>query len=632
MLKKILTLLTLSLSVQAGSLATPFYAQALDTAPFAARHSNLLFKTPKEMGEIVLKPYVSVEDIYQLTIMHLAIEDEYYDIAGPIALELAKSKGSKELAKMASAIYAMLEEPERALEAAALWRSLDDESEEAHLNYLIVAAQTGEYEGLTKELKRRLALNVAAPDVALAEVAEFLGRLNQPQKALEIFQELIAEPLAVAPGLISVFLSDFAMYANDEEMAWNEALRALYDKTLSPEVSAMAARRILQLSEGPRNLQALHLVSQYIEAHPEQRAVRLLYAHVLTRDKKFDLALEELAKMNELNPEDFDLLYYRGQVDYQAGNLQDALVYLGQYLAVQEQRRESLPDDRTNAQASATDAYFLMAKIYEDLGEYQKAIEQLTLIDEPAAQHDALIEQAALYIKLKRYTQAHALLEQIQPEDDEQSYVRALLMNAALSRDRGEYTMGLEYIERALKYYPNNLFIRYSQAMLFEQMGEVDKAIALLEQILQEDPFDSESYNGLGYVLADNDLRLAEATELIERALAMAPDSLHIQDSYGWLNFRLGHFALAQSYLEMVWAKEPMAEVAAHLADVYYQMGDKERAFEYLQKGYELNAEDLTLIDTIERLGYTPSEPPASAASVETDGAPQEASSSTTPD
>ena len=74
-----------------------------------------------------------------------------------------------------------------------------------------------------------------------------------------------------------------------------------------------------------------------------------------------------------------------------------------------------------------------------------------------------------------------------------------------------------------------------------------------------------------------------------------------------------------------------MAEVAAHLADVYYQMGDKDRAFEYLQKGYELNAEDLTLIDTIERLGYTPSEPPASAASVETDSAPQEASSSTTP-
>ena len=37
----------------------------------------------------------------------------------------------------------------------------------------------------------------------------------------------------------------------------------------------MAALRLLQLSEGPRNFQALHLVSEYIINNPTQRAVRL---------------------------------------------------------------------------------------------------------------------------------------------------------------------------------------------------------------------------------------------------------------------------------------------------------------------------------------------------------------------
>lgn len=604
LLKKILTILTLSLSVQAGSLAAPEHAQEFELSAFPVSTPHLVFKTEEEMGEIVLKPYVSVEDIYQLTIMHLAIEENQFDIAGPIALDLAKTKRSAELAKMASALYSLLDDPERALEAAALWRALDVDSEEAHLNYLIVAAQAGEYDGLTEELKRRLAMQIVPPEMALAEVAEFLRRLNQPQKALEIFQELVAEQVQVPPGLIAMFLSDFAMYADEEDMAWEQALKALNDKSLSPEVGSMAAMRILQLSEGPRNFQALHLVSQYIEANPSQRAVRLFYAHVLTRDKKFDLALAELAKMNQLNPEDFDLLYYRAQVEYQAANLEEAVAYLEQYLAVQEQRREALPDNRTTAQASATDAYFLMAKIYEELGEYQKAIEQLALIDEPQARFDVLTEQASLYIKLKSYTQAHALLEQIQPEDDEDVYVRALLMNASLSRERGEYAQGLEYVERALKYYPNNLYIRYSQAMMFEHMGEIAKAVELLEHILLDYPQDSESYNGLGYVLADNNQRLDDASDLIERALAMAPDSVHIQDSYGWLNYRLGNYALAQSYLEMAWNKEPMAEVAAHLADVHYALGDKDKAFEYLQKGYELDAEDRALLATIERLGY----------------------------
>ena len=145
-----------------------------------------------------------------------------------------------------------------------------------------------------------------------------------------------------------------------------------------------------------------------------------------------------------------------------------------------------------------------------------------------------------------------------------------------------------------------------SQAMMFEHMGRIEQSIEVLEQILLDFPFETESYNGLGYVLADNNIRLDDAVLLIERALAMAPDSVHIQDSYGWVNFRLGNLALAKSYLEVAWDKEPLAEVAAHLADVYYELGDTDKAFEYLQRGYELDSTDRALLATMKRLGYTP--------------------------
>ena len=56
----------------------------------------------------------------------------------------------------------------------------------------------------------------------------------------------------------------------------------------------------------------------------------------------------------------------------------------------------------------------------------------------------------------------------------------------------------------------------------------------------------------------------------------------------------------------MAWGKEPLAEVAAHLADVYYELGDADRAFEYLQSGYELDSLDRALLETIKRLGYEP--------------------------
>lgn len=606
LLKKIITLLTLSLTVHGISQATVEYAQSIELSAMPVSTPHLVFKTEEEMAGIVLKPYVSMEDIYQLTIMYLALEERQFDIAGPIALGLAKTKRSKSLAKMASAVYSLLDDPEASLEAAALWRELDGGSEESHLNYLIVAAQAGDYDGLTEELKRRLGMKIMPPEIALAEVAEFLRRLNQPDKALEIFQELVVGQVLVPNALVSMFLSDFAMYAGKEEMAWDNALKALNANNLSSEVRGMAAMRLLQLAEGPRGFQALTLVRRFIDENPSQRAVRLFYTHVLTRDGNFEMALNELARMSEYNPEDFDLLYYRAQVEFQANKLEDAVKHLDQYLSVQEQLRQAVPDNQTTAQASVTDARFLMAKVYEGLGEYQKGIEQLALIDEPLARNNVLIEQASLYIKLKSYAQAHALLEQIQPEDDEDAYVRALLMNATLSREQGVFGQGLEYVERALKYYPDNIYIRYSQAMMFEHMGRLEQSIEVLEQILLDFPFETESYNGLGYVLADNNIRLDDAVLLIERALAMAPDSVHIQDSYGWVNFRLGNLALAKSYLEMAWDKEPLAEVAAHLADVYYELGDTDKAFEYLQRGYELDSTDRALLATMKRLGYTP--------------------------
>ena len=140
-----------------------------------------------------------------------------------------------------------------------MWRELDGGSEESHLNYLIVAAQAGDYDGLTEELKRRLGMKIMPPEIALSEVAEFLRRLNQPDKALEIFQELVVWQVLVPNALVSMFLSDFAMYAGKEEMAWDNALKALNANNLSSEVRGMAAMRLLQLAEGPRVVLALTL-------------------------------------------------------------------------------------------------------------------------------------------------------------------------------------------------------------------------------------------------------------------------------------------------------------------------------------------------------------------------------------
>ena len=57
----------------------------------------------------------------------------------------------------------------------------------------------------------------------------------------------------------------------------------------------------------------------------------------------------------------------------------------------------------------------------------------------------------------------------------------------------------------------------------------------MLEKLLTQRPDDPVLTNALGYTLADHNLELPRAESLIERALAVTPDSPAILDSLGWV-------------------------------------------------------------------------------------------------
>jgi Flp pilus assembly protein TadD len=67
------------------------------------------------------------------------------------------------------------------------------------------------------------------------------------------------------------------------------------------------------------------------------------------------------------------------------------------------------------------------------------------------------------------------------------------------------------------------------------------------------------AYNALGYSLADRNVRLAEAKTLIEKAVELAPDDAYIQDSLGWVEFRMGNGSRALNILQAAYGKRRAA-------------------------------------------------------------------------
>ena len=114
--------------------------------------------------------------------------------------------------------------------------------------------------------------------------------------------------------------------------------------------------------------------------------------------------------------------------------------------------------------------------------------------------------------------------------------------------------------------------------MAAETVNRLDVLETSLRKLIELRPDHAHAYNALGYTLADRTDRLQEAHDLIDQALKLAPDDPFIQDSMGWVLYRLGRLDEGQAYLEKAFKRRPDPEIAAHLGEVLWAQGRHEEA------------------------------------------------------
>jgi tetratricopeptide (TPR) repeat protein len=123
-----------------------------------------------------------------------------------------------------------------------------------------------------------------------------------------------------------------------------------------------------------------------------------------------------------------------------------------------------------------------------------------------------------------------------------------------------------------------------------------------LRTIIALDPSSPMAYNSLGYTLADRTNRYEEAYELIQRAVELAPNDPAIIDSLGWVQYRLGNLAEAQKNLARAYELFPDHEVAAHLGEVLWVMGERSEASRIWRNALEVEPNSAHILNTIQRL------------------------------
>ncbi len=115
------------------------------------------------------------------------------------------------------------------------------------------------------------------------------------------------------------------------------------------------------------------------------------------------------------------------------------------------------------------------------------------------------------------------------------------------------------------------LFLR---GAMYEREKSYDMAEKTFRQVLEMDPTNASAMNYLGYMLADQNIRLSEAQDLIKKAVSLDPNNYAFLDSLGWVYFRENKLEDAEQELTrsvQLMSKDPT--IHDHLGDIYFKEG-----------------------------------------------------------
>lgn len=141
------------------------------------------------------------------------------------------------------------------------------------------------------------------------------------------------------------------------------------------------------------------------------------------------------------------------------------------------------------------------------------------------------------------------------------------------------------------------------RSIIYEQFGKREKMIADLETALKLTPDNAQIMNNLGYSLLSDSKRLEEGFALLQTAYQINPDDTAVNDSIGWAYYLKGDAESALPYLRYSFESQPEPEVAAHLGEVLWALGERDRAVDVWTQAAHLAGDKKIWRETLKRHG-----------------------------
>lgn len=583
-------------------LMLPVFAQPVD----ADKPAPTLEAERAKASAIESSP-LDAQLFYQLLIGELNASAGEPAAAVSLLLDAARRTKDVQLFKRATDLALESRSGDAALQAARAWRQTFPASADAHRYVLQILLALNRIPESAEALKLLISVTPEAERAQiLAGVPRLFARVGDKKLAAVSVEQALVPSVAASATASSAWttIGRMRLLANDNAGALEAARRAQAADGQS-DAPALLALELMEakadVKADPKGPQAEALVRNYLAA-PRSKTpeVRMAYARTLLDAKRYADALTQLQALTLEKPDNAQAWLVLGSLQAQENQPGPADTSLQRYITLAQSQSPSTDTARGLAQA-----YLALAQLAEKRKDFSAADAWLKKIESPDAMLQAQTQRATLLGRQGRLQEGLALLRAL-PERRADDTRNKLLAEVSLLREFKQYRPAFELMAKSVAESPQDIELIYEQAMLAEKLALLSDMERLLRQVIAIKPDYYAAYNALGYSLADRNLRLPEAKQLIQKALEFAPTDPFIQDSLGWVEFRLGNRTEALRILEAAFKARPDAEIAAHLGEVLWSLGQRGRAQAIWKEGLLINAENETLLETLKRLRVTP--------------------------
>ncbi|MDF1581958.1 MAG: hypothetical protein P1P78_01460 [Methyloprofundus sp.] len=527
-----------------------------------------------------IKTAIDPDVLFLLMTAEIAGQRGQYALALDGYLRAANKVKDAEVIKRAAKIALYLQDEAKLERSLILWLEVEPDSLEARYLMAVAAIKSGDKLRAVQSFDFILTQDDSDFDNNALAMLKGLQKPSEMTLAYQVFEELSIKYSNNAQLYFVQALIDAQSKRNRQAQ-----LKVTQVLVLEPNwVKALLLQAQLYIAQGK-----LAEATEFLQRADKEESrvqVREQIAQLLMQQERFNEAQDVLLDLMVQAPENNEL------------KLQLALVYLQ---VDKEKKARVILEALVGDPVYRNRAAFYLGRIEAKARRAYEALQWFDVIDADPYKYEAGVSSIFILMDEQQFDDGLLRVQRMQTEYP-QKKSDLILIESEIYSQMQSYEKAFDVLTGGLLEDPDNHKILYARALIAEKLDKLQILEDDLTYILEKNPDDVTALNALGYTLVDKTHRYAEAKVYLEKAIALKPDDAIIMDSYGWLLFKLNKIPEAYQYLRRAYNLESQAEIAAHLVDVLWVMGEQKEAKNILSDALQKNPSDSLLIEVKERL------------------------------